>query len=172
MGADGGLVFIPLKKPTSENYVRALYLLKPFWQFLTYDDVSNFAKDAYFKYQSENDCSGCIFGCYGTDRGDNAELGELELICSPFIDDFHGDLYSLTFDELDLECRTSPFTPFASDYSEHPLRRLWAQHFDVFSREDFQSFLSPICNVIIYDWAKELSSLLYLNNYFRIETWT
>lgn len=176
MGADGGLVMIPLKKSSDENYKRVFSLLKPFWQFYTRDDISNVAKEANSKYEeSPHDLlRGHFRGCYGTDRGDNAELGELEFICNPNANDYHyyGDLYSLTFDELDLECRTSIDKPFAGYYDEHPLRKLWAQHFDHMPREQVLEHLGSLSNVVILDWVSELKSLLDVKNIWREETWT
>lgn len=169
MGADGGLVMIPLRKSSDENYKRVFSLLKPFWQFYTRDDVSNVAKEANFEYESVHDLSGNFVGYYGTDRCDNAELGDLEWICASYAD---GDLYSLTFDELDLECRTSVDKPFAGNYAEHPLRKLWAQHFNWMSREEVLEHLGSLSNVVISDWVSELNSLLDVKNIWHEETWT
>jgi len=171
MGADGGLVMIPLKESSDENHIRVFSLLKPFWQFYTTDDISSVASEANRKFKSKNDLNGYFVGCYGTDRCDHAELGELRSICTPFVDDYYGDLYSLTFGELDLECRTSMEKPNA-DYTEHPLRKLWAQHFDLMSREDVLEHLGSLSNIIISDWVSELNSLLKINNVCYKETWT
>ena len=172
MGAGGGLVMIPLKKLSDENYKRVFSLLKPFWQFYTRDDVSNVAKEANFEYELQHDLSGNFVGYYGTDRGWNAELSELEAICTPYLVDLYNDLYSLTFDELDLECRTSINKPFAGYWAEHPLRRLWAQHFEHMSREQVLEHLGSMSNVVISDWVSELNSLLDVKNVWREETWT
>jgi hypothetical protein len=59
-----------------------------------------------------------------------------------------------------------------ADYTEHPLRKLWAQHFDLMSREDVLEHLGSLSNIIISDWVSELNSLLKINNVCYKETWT
>lgn len=172
MGADGGIVGIPLKHPTQANYARVLELLNPFWQFMSQNGGASWAEDANYKWEEENAdmMVGNLIGYYGTDRCDNFELGHLPELCEPFVD-YRGDLYSLTFDELDMDCRTS-FIPVKGDYHEHPLYRLWYQHFRYTSREDTLSKLGSIALMTGKQWSEELGSLLDLNAVWHEETWT
>lgn len=176
MGADGGVVYIPLRNGTDANYKRVTELLQPFWQFLCTNDCSNIGEDANWEWQQANPINApeYVLGYYGTDRVDNFELGDLRDTCYvPTLDDlpYQGDLYSLTFDELDLECRTSPF-PIKGAYYDHPLHRLWHQHFYYSSREEVLSALGPLADMKAEDWANELNSLLYLDRVVHEETWT
>ena len=172
MGADGGIVGIPLKNSTQEHYARVLELLKPFWQFLSMNSGASWAEDANYKWEEENASlySDHLIGYYGTDRCDNFELGDLPVICEPFVD-YRGDLYSLTFDELDMDCRTS-YIPIKGDYHDHPLHRLWYQHFGWTNREETLTSLGPIASMTCKQWAEELDSLLQLNAVWHEETWT
>ncbi len=175
MGADGGVVWISLREGTHENYSRVLDLLQPFWQFLSQNGCANWAEEANAEWERANPGygpPGYLFGYYGTDRCDSFTLCELRDLC--YVDgspSYLGDLYALTFDELDLECRTSPY-PVTSSYYEHRLRRLWYEHFHYSTREKVLTDLGPIANMVISDWAAELSKLLRVNHPVQEETWT
>lgn len=172
MGADGGVVYIPLRKKTEANYNRVLELLKPFWQFLCTNDCSNVGQDANWEWQQNNSINPpeYILGYYGTDRVDNLDLFNLKELCNV---DFNqpDELYKLTFDELDLECRTS-IVPINGGYWDHILHNLWYQHFEYCSREEVLIALGDLSNVLILDWVKELNNLLCMNNVIQEETWT
>jgi hypothetical protein len=175
MGADGGVVYLPLKKGTQENKSRVLDLIQPFWQFLCRNDCAHWAEDAHSEWESNNrdiDCSpDYIVGYYGTDRCDSFVLSELGYLCE--VDDkpsYMGDLYALTFDELDLDCRTSPYSVGGRD--AHRLHRLWHEHFDYKKREEVLTNLGPIANMVISDWCAEMNKLLYLERFVQEETWT
>ena len=172
MGADGGIVGIPLKDRTQANFTRVYELLKPFWQFLSTSDGASWAEDANYKWEEENASSmaGNLIGYYGTDRCDNFELGHLPDLCEPFVD-YRGDLYSLTFDELDMDCRTS-YIPISDGYFEYPLHRLWYRHFRHDAREEVMNSLGSIASMTVKQWAEELDSLLQLNAVWHEETWT
>jgi hypothetical protein len=175
MGADGGVVYISLKKGTDENYSRVLILLQPFWQFTSRDGGAHWAEEANWEWEKANhDISppNYLLGYYGTDRCDNFSLSDLAYVCE--VDDppsYLGDLYALTFDELDLECRTSPF-PVSGRYDEHPLRRLWHEHFHYREREKVLTDLGAIATMTISSWAAELHGLLHLDRFVQEETWT
>lgn len=175
MGADGGVVYIPLKRGTPENYSRVLDLIQPFWQFLCRDGMADWSEDAHSEWEHNNPDIGPpneLLGFYGTDRCDSFSLEELGNLCevdaSP---SYLGDLYALTFYELDLECRTSP-SPVTSSYNEHPLRRLWHEHFQYKKHDEVLTALGPIATMTISSWAKELTGLLYFDRYVMEETWT
>jgi hypothetical protein len=175
MGAEGGVVYVSLKKGTHENYTRVLNLIQPFWQFLCRDGMSIWAEDAHSEWEQSNVDIGSpneLVGFYGTDRCDSFTLDDLYSLCE--IDDppsYLGDLYALSFDELDLECRTSPY-PVSGKYDEHPLRRLWYEHFQYKTREQVLLALGGIADMIISDWANELNRLLHLDRAVQEETWT
>lgn len=172
MGADGGVVYIPLKHPSIDRYDRVRKLLEPFWQFLSQDGGADWADEANYKWMQENSIGApkYILGYYGTDRCDNFDLGDLASLCEPF-EDWRGKLFELTFDELDLDCRTSP-VPITSSYSEHPLRRLWHEHFWFYSREETLEKLGSLAHTRIDAWAREIESLLNLQCTVHEETWT
>lgn len=170
MGADGGVVYVPLKHPTPERFKRVHELLQPFWQFLSRDGGASWAEEANWKWEQENSIGDCILGYYGTDRCDNFELGDLTDLVEPF-EDWRGNLYELTFDELDLECRTSVAPPTGA-YHEHILRRLWYEHFHYSSRDEVLDSLGPLATMKIADWAQEIDSLLNINAIVHEETWT
>lgn len=168
MGADGGVVYIPLRNGTDQNYARVLELLSPLWQFLSTDGGASWAEEANWEWMQNNsiDPPKYVLGYYGTDRCDSFELGDLELLCSPETND---PLYELTFEELDLECRTSPY-PITSSYNHHPLHKLWYQHFGWSKPEDVS--LGVLTTMKVSDWAKELHRLLHLDRVVHEETWT
>ncbi len=175
MGADGGVVYVSLHEGTHENYSRVLTLIQPFWQFLCRNGMSNWAEEAHGEWEDANTTIGPpheLLGFYGTDRCDSFTLSDLTDLCS--IDEspsYLGDLYALTFDELDLECRTSPF-PVSGRYHEHCLRRLWYEHFNYSTREETLIALGPLASMTISDWAIELRNLLRVNHIVQEETWT
>lgn len=170
MGADGGVVLIKLKKGTLENYSRVSKLLKPFWQFTNRGGGFYIAEDANFIWETENDCGppNYLIGCYGTDRGDSLNLGDLREILSSYEDE--DETYKLTFDELDLDCRTSPY--FDLDKYQYPLYKLWNEHFYYYSREDVLEKLGEISNLVIQNWVSELKELLDIDSICYIQTWT
>lgn len=173
MGADGGVVYIPLKNPTHDNYARVCQLLQPFWQFQDQDSSAYWAEAANWEWQKANPNIGApheVLGYYGTDRGDNFDLSRLPELCEMSVD-YHGDLYALTFDELDMDCRTS-LVPITGAYHEPILYRLWYRHFHLFSREEVLRQLGIIANMTAAQWAKELDSLLELSAMVTEETWT
>lgn len=175
MGADGGVCWVSLFKGTHENYSRVLELLQPFWQFLSQDGGAYWAEEGHAEWFAANSHIGApseLVGLYGTDRCDSFTLNDLRDLCT--VDDspsYMGDLYALTFDELDLECRTSPF-PVSGNHHEHPLRRLWYEHFHYWSREETLAALGPLANMLIVDWANEMCSLVRVNHVASEETWT
>lgn len=170
MGADGGIVLIKLKNGTTENYTRVSKLLKPFWQFTNRNGCSSLAEEANFSWETENDCGppNYLIGYYGTDRGDSLDLSDLRNILSSYEDE--DETYKLTFDELDLDCRTSPF--FYMDKYQYPLYKLWNEHFNYYSREDVLKELGDISNLVIQNWVFELKELLNIDSLCHIETWT
>lgn len=173
MGADGGVVWIPLKKPTSENYTRVLELLNPFWQFLSQDGCSNIGEDTNREWKQENSHIGApefLLGYYGTDRGDDFDLFDLPECCD-ITDDYQGNLHQLTFDELDLDCRTAPIT-ITNSYNHHTLHRLWYAHFGYKSREESLENLGTLASITGEAWASELDSLLHLDRLVSNKTWT
>lgn len=172
MGADGGVVYVPLKHPTAERWDRIRELLRPFWQFLDDSGLSYPAEEGNAKWHEKNSIGGPDFllGYYGTDRCDNFELGDLPDLVEPF-EDWRGNLYCLTFDELDLECRTS-LTPPTGTYHEHVLRRLWYEHFHYTSREEVLTKLGSLATMKIEDWCREVDSILCLGRIAHEETWT
>ena len=173
MGADGGVVYIPLCHGTLENYKRVVDLLNPFWQFLSANGCAYWAEEGHHKWEEENHLinpPNYIMGYYGTDRGDYLSLDDLANICEPF-QDWHGDLFELTFDELDLDCRTAPLAP-TGRYFDPPLYRLWFQHFKYSSREAVIKELGPLVSMKIRDWTNELNELLCLDQTVTEETWT
>lgn len=167
MGADGGVVYIPLHKPNAINYNRVLELLNPFWQFLC-TNGAHWAEDANWEWQQNNSIKGpeYILGYYGTDRVDNFDLTHLYEICNNDLD----ELYDLTFDELDLERRTNPVPVDA--YCDHILHNLWYEHFKYSSREEVLSSLGTLSNLKIKDWVKELNDLLDFKSLVSEQTWT
>lgn len=176
MGADGGVVYIPLRNPSDKNYERVTQLLQPFWQFLNRDGCAHWAEEAHWEWEQNNsiDPPKYVLGYYGTDRVDDLELGDLPEICDvPDRDDapYQGYLYDLTFSELDLECRTTMF-PITGSYYGHPLHKLWHKHFHWSSREEVISNLGSLLDMKIEDWAKELNNLLFMNQVVHEETWT
>lgn len=168
MGADGGVVYIPLRKPNTANYNRVLELLNPFWQFLC-TRGAHWAEDANWEWQQNHSIKGpeYILGYYGTDRVDNFDLTHLHEIHK----DDRNELYDLTFDELDLECRTNP-VPINGGYYNHILHNLWHEHFEYSSREEVLSALGALSNVKIKDWIKELNDLLDFESLVSEQTWT
>lgn len=169
MGADGGVVYVPLRSPTLERYNRVAELLGPFWQFLSQNGTSSWAEDANSEWEESNTHiypPDYIQGCYGTDRVDSFDLGDLEHLVD--VDD---ELFELTFDELDLECRTSP-VPVNSSINERPFRRLWHEHFAYSSREDVLSRLGKMSNMTISSWVEEIINLLFIDRIVHEETWT
>lgn len=169
MGADGGVVYVPLKRPTHENYTLVLALLSPFWQFLSQDGGAHWAEDANSEWERENshvNAPEYLFGYYGTDRCDNFELGDLEELTEA--DD---ELDPLTFDELDLDCRTCTPPPSRS-YDEKPFRRLWKEHFGWRTREQTLIELGPLTNVTIASWREQMLSLVHVDRAVHEETWT
>ncbi len=172
MGADGGVVYISLKKPSMEKYSRVVELISPFWQFLSKDDCSNIGQESNYEWERNNSIGPpeFILGYYGTDRCDNFDLGDLPLVCT-VTDDWKGYLHSLTFDELDLSCRTSPI-PITGAYEEHILEQLWYEHFRFMPREEVLERFGPLSSMAVEDWANEIEDLLNLNRVFLNETWT
>ena len=77
----------------------------------------------------------------------------------------------MTFDELDMDCRTS-YIPISDGYFEHPLHRLWYQHFRHDAREEVMNSLGSIASMTVKQWAEELDSLLQLNAVWHEETLT
>jgi hypothetical protein len=149
MGADGGVVYIPLRAPGKEAWERAIALLRPFWQFLSTDGGAYWAENANAEWERKNPKVGppdYLLGYYGTDRGDNFDLGDLPVLCDPF-KDWRGDLYALTFEELDLDVRTRPF--MEGRYNRHPLHRLWLEHFEYRSREEVLAALGPLAKMTV-----------------------
>lgn len=175
MGADGGVVYIPLKHPSAERYDRVVELLQPFWQFLNRDGGADWAEEANWKWEQENSIGPptYVLGYYGTDRGDSFDLGDLRELCLIDYRRSYDDdgLYSLTLDELDLDCRTSPF-PITGSHNHHPLHRLWYSHFHYYPREEVVKQLGPIASTTVEAWAKELTGLLNLPCTVQEETWT
>lgn len=170
MGADGGIVYIPVREQAVENYNRVLTLLEPFWQFLSDNGVSSVAEENNYRWREANLNIGApnyIVGCYGTDLCDKLTLDCLEIICE---EDDSG-LYDLTFDELDLECRTSPFSINGEHYN-HILHNLWFQHFKYSTREETLKALDNLAGMKISNWCREIKHLLYLNQKVCEETWT
>jgi hypothetical protein len=173
MGADGGVVYVAVKDGTEKSYNRVVELLSPFWQFLSQDGCAFYAQKAHNKWHYYNISiypPKYILGYYGTDRFDNFNLEHLETICEkdPEIT-YVGDLYSYTFDELDIDCRTSNIT---GSYNDHILYRLWYQHFKYSSREEVLKQFGSLSSVKISDWAKELRELLDIDHITTEETWT
>ena len=170
MGADGGIVLIKLKNATTENYSRVSKLLKPFWQFTNRGGGYYIAEEANFAWENENHCvpPDYLIGCYGTDRGDSLNLGDLREILISYEDE--DETYKLTFDELDLDCRTSPY--FYFDRYQNSLYKLWDQHFHYSSREEVLKELEEISNLVIQNWVFELKELLDINSLCYIQTWT
>lgn len=170
MGADGGIVLIKLKNGTLENYSRVSELLKPFWQFTNRSGVSHIAEEANFIWETENHCRppNYLIGCYGTDRGDSLNLCDLREIIISYEDE--DDIYKLTFNELDLDCRTSPY--FYMDKYQYPLYKLWNEHFYYSSRKDVLKELGNISNLVIQNWVSELKELLDIDSLRSIQTWT
>jgi hypothetical protein len=172
MGADGGIVLIKLKNKTNENYSRVSKLIKPFWQFTNRGGGYYIAEEANFAWENENHCGppDYLIGCYGTDRGDSLNLGDLREILLSYEDEDEDETYKLTFDELDLDCRTSP--NFYLDGYQNPLYKLWDRHFSYLSREDVLKELGEISNFVIHNWISELKELLNINSLCYIQTWT
>lgn len=171
MGADGGVILLSLKKGTTENYSKVSKLLKPFWQFTNRNGGYYIAEQANFDFIMENDYGppNYLIGYYGTDRGDSLNLGDLRDILNPYEGEYD-EVYKLTFDELDLDCRTNPYLDF--DKYRFPLYRLWSEHFDYKSREDSLNYLGDISNLVIENWILELKELLNIDSICYIETWT
>ena len=178
MGADGGVIYIALRNPSDANYMRCLELLKPFWQFLCTTSCSDVSQDANWEWQKNNpdiNSPKYLLGYYGTDRVDNFDLHHLAEICqipdSKYFDVDEHKLFSLTFDELDLECRTSNIQDDNGRFNSI-LHDLWYQHFKSHSREQVLLELGPLSNMKIEDWASELCSLLWFDAFNSEETWT
>jgi hypothetical protein len=142
--------------------------LDPFWQFLS-EGVSSVAEDANIEWGKNSSIypPNYILGYYGTDRGDNLDLGYLNNICY----DDGTPLYYLSFNELDLECRTSPF-PITGEDNNYPLHNLWYQHFHYKTREETLKSLGELADTVIKDWGEEIRSLLHLERMTHKETWT
>lgn len=172
MGAEGGVVYIPLRKPSYPRQARVVELLNPFYQFLSVNGLSNVGEDANADWLKNNPSFAYgdkyIWGYYGTDRVDDYDLTQLPEICGPDPED---PIYDLTFEELDLDCRTNPL-PIDGEYWQHPLYKLWYQHFHWRSNEKVLEVFGSLATMKIRDWADELSKLLYLDRCASEETWT
>lgn len=168
MGADGGVVYIPVRG----DYPRVEELLKPFWQFLCKTSCCSWGEDAHWAWENANptiDAPEYLVGYYGTDRCDSFTLDDIHNLCYPWDD--RPDLYELTFDELDMDCRTQT-PPIKGSYDEPILHRLWYQHFQWISREETLAELGPLANMTIKEWAGQLKQLLDLDKVVSVETWT
>lgn len=169
MGGDGGVVYIPVKKPSTKKCARADELLAPFWQFQSMEGCSPWAKDALYEWENKNTniCAPeWIVGLYGTDRPDYADLNDIEVLC-----DEDPDMDELTFDELDLDCRTISPKPIG-DWTENKWRRLWFSHFSYSSREDVLQKLGALADMTILSWRQELSLCIHVDRRGFDETWT
>jgi hypothetical protein len=108
--ADGGVIYIPLINGNIDNYIESEKLLSPFWQFLSKTGISDVADNAYYKWQlnnSEIKPPKYILGLYGTDCGNNLDLSVLPILISASGDAECDYLFNYTFEELDLDFRTS-----------------------------------------------------------------
>lgn len=167
MGAQGGVVYIPLRDPS--KYSRVTELLGPFWQYLCQNACSDWAESEHSKWETENSCVSQpthLFGHYGTDRGDFLDLHDLRDLCQHEPEEGYDDsaLYDLTFDEMDLECRTKPAWIPMRGYLAHPLHRLWYEHFERTPREGVLKNLGSLAHIRIADWCDELRKLLHFDH--------
>lgn len=171
MGADGGVILLPVKNGTAENYSEVSKLLKPFWQFTNRNGGYYIAEQANYHFIMKHDYGppNYIIGYYGTDRGNSLNLGDLRKILNSYEDEYD-EVFKLTFDELDLDCRTNPYFDF--DKYRFSLYRLWNEHFDCKSREESLNDLGDISNIVIENWAFKLKELLDIDSLCFIETWT
>ncbi len=168
MGADGGILYVRLTNPY--QYARVINLIGPFYRLINDDGGASWADEANYHWREANPsivAPRYLLGYYGTDRGDSISLRELPELCC-FEDDA---LYDLTFEELDLDCRTFPY---GLDYPRygHILYRLRYEHFDYVSHDETISRLGTIAKMPIKEWAREVRSLLDLRNIAIVETWT
>lgn len=168
MGADGGLIFLPIKGPDYlTNWLKVKDLLKPFYQFLDTDGVSCVAENAnnnYLKNNSYFNSPKFLIGCYGTDRPDCISLSNLPSLLND------NSFNSLTFEELDLEIRTCPNKD--SYYLNLPFIKLMEAHFHFSSREEVILSLDNIANMTISLWSSQLKERLIIGNLTYEETWT
>lgn len=171
MGADGGVVYLKLRKGTSGRYARVNELLKPFWNFLSSSGRCHEAERSTSSWHKKNpEITPPLFlvGYWGTDRGDSLSLHDLREICTWDQD----EIYQLSFDDLDLECRTLSPPLLGRAFGSHPLHALWVEHFRYTSREETLSKLGPLKTVIISDWVKELEELLDFKSFTHEQTWS
>lgn len=171
MGADGGIIYAPLRAASRANYARVTQLLRPFGMLTSLDGSASWADDAHrawLRAHPEIAPPAYLVGLYGTDRV--SDLGDLVTLCEPF-EDWRGDLYALTWGDLDLECRTA-LVPVSDGHYEHPLRRLMYQHYGHFTREETLAAFRPLDTMLVRDWAIEVEGLLDLDRIRREETWT
>ena len=164
MGADGGVIYIPVNVPAQCGRIREL--LKPFGQFLSEGGGSFWGERANVDWEESHPeirSPRYILGYYGTDRGDYVDLSHLRGICTT--DD---EIYDLTFSDIDLDYRTAP----DPRWSMGPLYKLWHEHFWLRAHEEVVSEIGPLATIRVADWAKELRQLLDFDNLTREETWT
>lgn len=174
MGADGGVVYIPVRDASVARHARVIELLTPFWQFLDQDGGAFWAEAGHAAWSKSNTTVHAphyILGYYGSDRGDNVSLGELPAICAPDLEHYLHYLYELTFEELDLDCRTTVL-PITGAYYEPWPHRLWFKHFKHWPHEEVLDAFGPLASMRMIDWTLELASLLDLRRVVHEETWT
>lgn len=169
MGADGGVVYVSLRDPVTENWQRAYDLLAPFYQFMNRDGVSSVSQSANLDWEKKNPEVGFpthLLGYWGTDRPEQSDLGNLYELCSFGIDE---PVHQLTFNELDLDCRTRN----DCEYYSHPVYTMFENHFKDLPRETVLAEFGPLLSeMLVKDWIKELNKLLHITSIGYVETWT
>lgn len=166
MGADGGVVCVPVRDP--KKIERVLKLLRPFWQFLGTDGLSTAGDNGFYGWCRKNPrirSPEILVGVYGTDRGNFLDLESLRQICNTDL----GELSDISFSDLDLEVKTRPtWMKFEETIFHHLMR----EHFGWKSHEETKVNLDEIGEMKLSDWVTEISEILDFNGMWKEETWT
>jgi len=193
MGADGGIVFLPLRSKGREAHDEVRDLLKPFYAVLD-PNQGSFQEDACEEWFRANDLpKDCLVGYYGTHL--DVSLDDLREILGAG-DDLVSDA-QLTFNELCLDIETRPYVT-SNDGAIHYVRENGRVNRDVepgrtYCLDGSQAFtrldrwvidqilwqwpngadcLNPIAEMKVGDWARRLHHLVRHDSIYLVETWT
>lgn len=186
MGADGGVCWIPLKKPA--KYKRVRELLLPFWQLTDMNSESSNHEEANYLFLKDNPIisePNYLVGYYSSFK-DDALINLVDILSEESQDLCSNS--SLTFEEFILDLKTRPFTNGTNSlvYLEAFKFKPKKNQYDCLGNKtsllealvsdslyyDNESHFQTIINIFVKDWQFELNQLLDILNYSSAETWT
>lgn len=184
MGADGGILILPLKKPMPD------YLLAPFYGFQNYGLGGDGAENAHGDWLDQNKIphKHYLISYYGTDRcylDGHYDLEDLHCQIIPEALDLH-----MTFEEFALDVFTETWSTVYLKQQECPqFYLLFKKYFcwsygkminpsglenDALDKayQETLKLLGPISSMKISDWAKEILSICRFDEMESYQTWT